>query len=157
MSPASRLSVIFSDYLKSAIALAAGAPTEAQLQRLDLTTAVAITNPNLLVSVSIDPDGTDELLNGTIELKLTATIGVETGQISRDTAHAYLQALRALLVDTPTAFTAWNEWIITQTTNYRDGWCLQSLYPKPIEEEVKSAENLLILTAPFTFTSFYNS
>lgn len=155
LSPAAQFSLIFSDFLSSATAIAAGAPSTTALQRRHLTSAVAITPKSLLVDCEADPDSTDSFLTLTLTLKLEATLGTETSQITRTQAETWLQALRALLDNSDEAVAAWNTWIALQTDDYKSGWSLQAIYPKTTEHDLAEDKNVLTLSAPYTLTAFW--
>ena len=157
LSPAAHFSKVFSDYLSSAAALAAGAPTLDAVQRRHLTSTVAIINPNLLIEVEANPNGTDEYQILTVKLVLTAQLGTESGQTTSAQAETWLQAFRALLSSDPAAFDAWDAWTSTLSDDDKAGWYAQNYVPQAAERELNEATNVLTLTAPYLVTAFWNN
>ncbi len=157
LAPAAHFSKVFSDFLGSDIAIAAGAPALTDVQRRHLTSAVNITNPNLLIDVEVTPESSDEFLILTVKLMLTVQLGAEAGQTSAAQAESWFKSFRALLSDDPAAFAAWGAWIAALSDNYKDGWFAQYFVPQPTESELNKDTNVLTLTAPYTVSSFWNN
>ena len=157
LAPAAHFSKVFSDYLSSAAALAAGAPALDAVQRRHLTSAVAIINPNLLIEVDASPEGTDEYQTLTVRLVLTAQLGTETGQTTSAQAETWLQAFRALLGSDPDAYAAWDDWTGTLSTEDKAGWYVQNFVSQATEKELNENGNVITLTAPYQVTAFWNN
>ncbi len=157
LAPAAHFSQVFHDYLASAAAIAAGAPSLTAVQRRHLTSTDRITNPNLLIEVEASPDGTDELMMLVVRLVLTVQLGAETGQATAAQAEQWLQAFRALLSADPDAFAAWDAWIATLIDAYKTGWYVQHIVPQAVESDLVKETNVLTLTAPYQVSSFWSN
>lgn len=155
-APAAHFSQVISDYLSSAIAVSYGAPATTAVQRRHLTTTVAVTNPNLLITADVDPQSSSELLMLNVSLVLTVQLGVETGQTTEAQAQTWMQSFRALLSSDPEAYDAWDQWVGTLTTEQKAGWYLQSFWPQALERSLDAESNVLTLTAPYQMVSFWN-
>jgi len=157
LAPAAHFSKVFSDFLGSDIAITAGAPSLTAVLRRHLTSAVKITNPNLLIEVEVSPESSDEFLILTVKLVLTVQLGDETGQTTAAQAETWFKSFRALLSDDAAAFAAWDAWIATLSDADKDGWFAQYFVPQATESEINKDTNVLTLTAPYTISSFWNN
>lgn len=155
-TPAAHFSTVFSDYTLSAAALAvSGVPSASQLARRTHTSADALTHPHVLFEIETDPDSADTLLTLTLNLRLQISIGTETGQTTRQQAQAWLHALRSLFGEDH--LTTWQTFIEAQTSDYREGWDIQAIWPQTISDEYDEAKSVLTLIAPFQVVTFWNN
>jgi len=157
LAPAAHFSQVFHDYLASATAITNGAPSTAAVQRRHLTSAVKITNPNLLIDVECAPEGTDELMMLAVKLVLSVQLGTETGQTTAEQAEQWFKSFRALLSSDLDAYAAWDAWVGTLEDDYKAGWYVLDIVPQATESDLNKETNVLTLTAPYQVSSFWNN